>query len=144
MKYLSFLFAIAAATNLALCSDNDNSHTSYIYDSEYQDHFTSTNPYLPPSTYFVPIDTQQEIARQRIHQQCDQLAHQQQRLSSPAYSAREMSAIMCSGKTLDHMLAAYPDNDDFTATDLIPDYQKLVAKIITRQQDTVDLELVVV
>jgi len=99
MKYLSLLFAIAA-TNLALCSDNDNSHTSYIYDSQYhgyQDNFSSPNPYQPPSTYFVPIDRPQDIARERIHQQCEQLAHQQQRLSSPAYSAREMSAIMCSG-----------------------------------------------
>jgi len=100
MKYLSLLFAIAAATNLALFSDNDNSHTSYIYDSQYhgyQDNFSSPNPYQPPSTYFVPIDTPQDIARQRIHQQCEQLAHQQQRLSSPAYSAREMSAMICSG-----------------------------------------------
>lgn len=99
MKYLSFLFVIAAAIS-SFCFGKDTPHNGYIYDSEYQGYqgnFTSTNPYQTPSTRFVPIDTTpQDIARKRINQQYDQLVHQQ-RFSYPMYSAREMSVMMCSG-----------------------------------------------
>lgn len=96
MKYLSFFFAIAAT--LSLCSDKDTTHNSYIYDSEhqgYQGDFSSTNPYQPPSTHFVAIDTPQDIARERIHQQCESLSRARQ-WSYPTYSARELSAALCS------------------------------------------------
>ena len=44
-------------------------------------------------------------------------------------------------KTLDNLLSEYPDDDTFTGTDLIPDYQKLTAKIITKQKNIINLEL---
>src|SRR5262249_37456455 len=44
--------------------------------------------------------------------------------------------------SLDTIFAEYPDNDDFTNSDLIPDYQKLTAKIGKGPlNDAINLEL---
>src|SRR4029078_6480475 len=101
MKYISLLFFITAVP-FSLYSDEKDNQDSYIqrnYGLENQIHptddFSATNPYQLPVSAFEPIYTPQEIARERIHNQCESLSHQE-RFLLPTYSARELSAIACS------------------------------------------------